>query len=117
MFFSAFFVVSKNIIIFANRKSKQRKGHDMSTTALNGLYEYLTSTLSTSNMLWLSTRLAEYAKNEEENLKPYTMEELNARIDEAERQIAAGEVQDFDEAMDEIEKELAVEEIEMAEAV
>lgn len=89
----------------------------MSTTALNGLYEYLTGTLSTSNMLWLSTRLAEYAKNEEENLKPYTMEELNARIDEAERQIAAGEVQDFDEAMDEIEKELAVEEPEMAEAV
>ena len=65
----------------------------------------------------LNTRLAEYAKSEEENLKPYTMEEINARIDEAERQIAAGEVQDFDEAMDEIERELAVEELEMAEAV
>lgn len=112
-----YFVFCSRFINFASRKIKQKKGRYMSTAALNGLYEYLTGTLSTSNMLWLSTRLAEYAKSEDERLKPYTMEELNARIDEAERQIAAGEVQDFDEAMDEIERELAAEELEMAEAV
>ena len=39
-------------------------------------------------------------------LPPYTMEELNARIDEAEEQIARGEVIDEDEADREIEKML-----------
>ena len=46
-------------------------------------------------------------KEQEEQLKPYTIEELHARIAESERQIAAGQYQDFDEAMDEIEAELA----------
>ena len=51
-----------------------------------------------------------------ENLKPYTMEEINARIDQAEEELANGGGMDFDEAMDMIEKELD-EELEMAEAV
>jgi len=50
------------------------------------------------------------------NLKPYTIEELNERIDRAEEQFANGEGIDFDEAMDLIENELD-EELEMAEAV
>ncbi len=41
-------------------------------------------------------------------LPPYTMEELNARIDEAEEQIARGEVIDADEADREIEKMFAL---------
>ena len=51
-----------------------------------------------------------------ENLTPYTIEELHARIDRAEEQFANGEGIDFDEAMDMIENELD-EELEMAEAV
>ena len=57
-------------------------------------------------------------RRSKEQPKPYTMEEIHAMIAESERQIAAGQYQDFDEAMDEIEAELArEEEIEMAEAV
>lgn len=41
-------------------------------------------------------------------LSPYTMEELNARIDEAEEQIARGELIDADEADREFEKMLAL---------
>ena len=53
-----------------------------------------------------------------EGLKPYTLEELHARIDESERQIAQGEVYDFDDVIREIEEELARdEEFELAEAV
>ena len=92
----------------------------MSTAALTGLRDYLTSTLSTTNMLWLSAQLTEYAKKQEKApLKRYTMEEINAMIDESERDIADGRVYDFDEAMDELEKEFAAEdrELEMDEAV
>ena len=53
-----------------------------------------------------------------ENLKPYTMDELNARIDQAMRESAAGLGQEFDEFMDELEEEFAREDaLEIAEAV
>lgn len=53
-----------------------------------------------------------------ENLKPYTMEEINARIDQAMRESAAGLGQEFDEFMDELEEEFAREDaLEMTEAV
>ncbi|MBQ6306235.1 MAG: hypothetical protein IJK78_06700 [Bacteroidales bacterium] len=57
--------------------------------------------------------------NTESNLKPYTIEELREMIAISERQFAAGQWQDFDEAMDEIEAELAAEEkkSEMAESL
>jgi hypothetical protein len=48
----------------------------MSTETLSGLRDYLFSTLSRSNMLWLATQLKERAEKEEE-LKPYTIEELH----------------------------------------
>ena len=47
--------------------------------------------------------------NTESDLKPYTIEELRERIAISERQFAAGQWQDFDDAMDEIEAELAAE--------
>ena len=57
-------------------------------------------------------------RRSKEQLKPYTIEELHARIAQSERDYAEGRWQDFDEAMDEIEAELArEEELEMAEAV
>lgn len=50
--------------------------------------------------------------------KPYTMDEINARIDEAERQIAAGLTIDSEEMFRELEEEFArEEEFELAEAV
>ncbi|MDD6001752.1 MAG: hypothetical protein PUC50_06125 [Bacteroidales bacterium] len=68
----------------------------MSTTALSGLRDYLCDTLTPANMLWLSSQLAEYAKQQQaEQLPPphrrYTMDEINTMLDEAERQAAAGE--------------------------
>ena len=84
---------------------------------MNNLLEYLYGTLTADNMRWVGEHLIEHAKMEEP-LKPYTIEEIHAMIAESERQIAAGQYQDFDEAMDEIEAELAREEqLEMAEAV
>lgn len=52
-------------------------------------------------------------------MRPYTKEEINAMIDQSERDIAEGRVYDFDEAMDELEKEFAAEdrELEMADAI
>ena len=51
-------------------------------------------------------------------IKPYTVEELNARIDQSERNPAEGKVYDFDDVMQEIEEEFALEEkLEMAEVV
>ena len=68
----------------------------MSTTALSGLRDYLCGTLTPANMLWLSDQLADYAHQQQaEQLPPphrrYTMDEINAMLDEAERHAAAGE--------------------------
>ena len=55
-----------------------------------------------------------------EELKPYTIEELNARIDKAERDSAEGRYRDFDDFMRELEEEFAEEdrrELAMMEAV
>lgn len=92
----------------------------MSSATLNGLRDYLYDTLSPANLIWLGTQLTEYGKQKEgSSLKPYTKEELQTRIVESERQFANGQWQDFDEAMDELEREFAEEErqLEMAEAV
>ena len=92
----------------------------MSTATLTSLLDYLTGTLSPSDMRWISEKLNEYAKKEECSLKPFTMEELNARIDQAEADIAAGLGTPHEEMMREWEEELAreeQEELELAEAV
>lgn len=57
----------------------------MSTTALAGLLEYLYGTLSIKNMRWVGEHLIEHTKKEEaEQLRPYTMEEIDDMLDEAE---------------------------------
>ena len=91
----------------------------MSTSTLTNLRDYLTGTLSPDNMIWLATQLTEYAKKEEQSRKPYTIEEIRAMIVQSERDIAEGRIYDFDEAMDELEKEFAEEdrELAMAEAI
>ena len=84
----------------------------MSTATLQGLLDYLTDTLSTSNMLWLSERLTDYArKNEKQQLKPYTMEEIKARMEIAESESAAGLGIDSEDMIRELEKEFAQEDM------
>ena len=59
-------------------------------------------------------------RRSKEELRPYTMEEINARIDQAERESAAGMGRDFDDFMRELEEEFAEEdrrELAMLEAV
>ena len=96
----------------------------MSTTALTGLRDYLTGTLSNSNMIWLATQLTEFVKKQQQEppIRRYTMDEVNAMLDEAEADIAAGRVLSEEEVMREWEEELereeqeeyATEELEMA---
>ena len=70
----------------------------MSTATLNSLLEYLYGTLSTSNMRWVARHLVERAEQQEsQQLKPYSMEELNARIDRAEADFTAGRYRTHDE--------------------
>ena len=93
----------------------------MSTTTLTSLLDYLYGTLTPSNMRWVAEHLIERAEKEEEpSLKPYTIEELHARIARAEAYIAAGRVTPHEEVMREWKEELAreeQEELELAEAV
>lgn len=63
----------------------------MSETALCNLRDYLYGTLSKSNLLWLATQLTEYAQQEEVALPPYTMEEIDTMLDEAERDFENGD--------------------------
>lgn len=64
----------------------------MSTMALEGLLSYLYGTLSPSNMKWVGEHLIEYAKREQdEQLRPYTMQEIDDMLDEAEAAFEAGD--------------------------
>ena len=70
----------------------------MSTTALAGLLEYLYGTLSIKNMRWVGEHLIEHAKKEEaEQLRPYTLEEIDDMLDEAEAAFEAGDYLTQDE--------------------
>lgn len=86
----------------------------MSEATLNNLLEYLYETLTPSNKRWVGEHLIKYADYEEEPVKPYTMEEIYAMIDESERQIAAGLSQDHEDVFRELQEELDQEEFEPA---
>ena len=80
----------------------------MSPTALQGLLDYLYGTLSPSNMRWVAKHLVMQAeKVENPDMKPYTMEEINAMLDEAEAEIAAGIGTPHEEVMREWDEEIA----------
>ena len=92
----------------------------MSTQALTGLRDYLCGTLSTTDMLWLVEELTMFVKKDDFPLKCYTKEDLNAMLDEAEADLAAGRVTPHEEVMREWDEEIArmeQEEYEMAKAV
>jgi hypothetical protein len=93
----------------------------MSTATLNSLLEYLYGTLSRNDMRWVADHLMEHANREEDyDLKPYTMEEINAMLDEAEANFAAGRGIPHEESMRQLDEKIArwkQEKNEMAEAV
>ena len=68
----------------------------MSTTALSSLRDYLLGTLSVNDMTWLMEELAGYIQKEQRP-EPYTMDELNTRIDKSERDAAEGRVWSHEE--------------------
>lgn len=93
----------------------------MSTAVLSNLRDYLCGTLTPDNMLWLSKQLSDYAQQQKEQpplQPPYTKEEINKMLDEAEARIAAGIYVTNEEVMRWVDEELAEEEeLELAEAV
>lgn len=87
----------------------------MSEATLTSLLEYLYGALSPGNQRWLAERLMEHADTEEcEALTPYTIEELHRMVAEGEQQMAEGKWQDSEEMFNEIEKEFANEELQLA---
>ena len=84
----------------------------MSTATLNNLIEYLYGTLSPDNMRWVAKHLIERADQvEEPPLRPYTMDEINAMLDAAEANFAAGLGIPDEEAWDEDELRLIGEQV------
>lgn len=65
----------------------------MSAVVLQGLLDYLKSTLTMENRQWLAEHLVETGSD----VRPYTKEELLARVEEAETDIAAGRFRTEDE--------------------
>ena len=77
----------------------------MNAVSLNNLWLYLQGlTLTADNKRWIADHLYEEARQEEEALSPYTMEEINARLDEAERQVAMGQLIDEEDLVKELEE-------------
>ena len=71
---------------------KQKEKKYMTTTALSGLLEYLRGTITVNNMRWVGGHLIEYANKEEaEQLCPYTMQEIDDMLDEAENAFETGD--------------------------
>ena len=98
-------------VVFLPRKHKNRQ--IMSEATLSNLLEYLYETLTPSNKRWLGERLIKYADYEEEPVKPYTMEEINARLDEAERNFEAGLGIPSEDVFRELEEEFEKEELQL----
>ena len=78
----------------------------MSTATLTSLLEFLYGTLTPSNMRWLGEHLIEQAEKSEE-IKPYTMEEINAMIEESERDFEAGRCYSTEEVLQMSEAEIS----------
>ena len=78
------------------------------TLSLEGILQMLQS-LSTDNKRWLAEKLYQSVEEdkEEERLTPYTMEEINAWIDESLADVKAGRVLTEEEANKEMEEFLA----------
>ena len=80
----------------------------MSTTTLNGLFQFLCGTLSPNNLIWMGEHLIDYAKTKDEHQTcPYSIDEINTRLDLAEQQAAAGLSIDNEEVFRRLNEEFA----------
>ncbi len=79
----------------------------MSTATLNGLLEYLYATLTPSNQKWLGEHLIEHAENEEDPIRPYSMEEIDAMLEESERDFEEGRCYSTEEAIQMCKEEIS----------
>lgn len=69
----------------------------MTTTALQNVWQTILGfNLSTANKRWIADHLYEQVR-EEERLKPYTMEEIDTMLHEAEEDYVAGRYHTNDE--------------------
>ena len=64
-------------------------------------------------MRWMAMNLMAYADADEENLKPYTLDELNAMLDEAEHNYKAGLGIPSEEVFRDLEEEFEQEELQL----
>lgn len=79
----------------------------METTLLTSLRDYLFSTLTPSNLIWLGTQLTDYGnKKKEEPIKPYTIDEIYRMINESKVQIEKGETLTDEEVWSKYENEM-----------
>ena len=79
----------------------------MSRESLEHLRDYILLTLSPMDINWLMNELGSKLQQQEQQ-KPYTMDEINAMIDESERQIANGEYYSNEQVMDMLAGELGL---------
>ena len=87
----------------------------MSKATLTSLLEFLYGTLSSEDKRWIGEQLIEQANEEE--MKPYTIEELHERIAKAERDFADGRYFTDDEVFADLDEYEKKEELQCAEAV
>ena len=79
------------------------------TISMDALYDFLKSlSLGSDNERWLAEKLLDDAEAHEKErcLAPYTVEEINAWIDEAETELEAGECLTAEEANQEVREAL-----------
>ena len=76
----------------------------MSKDALNNLRDFLLITLQPNDLYWLGETLIEHSKSSSAQVEPYTMDEINAMMDEAEQQFANGAFHDDEEVFDRLYK-------------
>jgi len=92
----------------------------MKKEALDGLLSYLLETLTPDEMRYLGEELRWHSDDNDPRFRPYTMEEVNAMLDEAEKEIAEGNTVSNDESFrkyDFLEDELEDEDELLLEAV
>lgn len=82
-----------------NYKINSVKQTRMSTTTLTNLLEFLYGILSPSNMKWVGEHLIEQSEKIEKQMQPYTMEEIDAMLEESEQDFEAGRCYNTDEVL------------------
>ena len=77
----------------------KRTNMAMNTSTLTSLLDYLAGALTSDNKRWLADHLYQQIRSEEA-LEPYTTEEINTMLREAEEDYAAGRYKTNDELFD-----------------